>query len=277
MTIRGPTTPMQIRILHRTAYRYEPSGGRLVQRLRLTPSSFPGQQVIDWRIDAPNMANAASYLDGNGNLTHLIAHTLNSSGVVLEVSGLIEREPIDGPWQSGETAMPLAAYLRQTPLTQPNAPILAMAKAAGGSGLEQAFALMHTVRGAVDYRIGVTHAHSTAADAARDGEGVCQDHAHIFISAARHLGVPARYVTGYMVTAPGEPAEASHAWAEAFIKGWGWAAFDVANDMLPDENYVRVACGLDARDAAPVAGIRQGTTAAEDLDVLVLVEMVAEQ
>jgi len=268
---------MQIRILHRTAYRYEPGGGRLVQRLRLTPSSFPGQQVMDWHIDAPDMANAASYRDGNGNLTHLIAHTLNSSDVAIEVAGLVVRQPIDGPWQPGETAMPLAAYLRQTTLTQPNAPILAMARDAGGSGLERAFALMHTVRGAVDYRIGATHAHSTAADAARDGEGVCQDHAHIFISAARHLGIPARYVTGYMVTLEGEPAEASHAWAEAFIEGWGWAAFDVANDMLPDERYVRVACGLDARDAAPVAGIRQGSAAAENLNVLVLVETVAEQ
>ncbi len=198
--------------------------------------------------------------DGNSNLTHLIAHTLDSERRgASRYRASSNASPIDGPWQPGETAMPLAAYLRQTPLTEPNAPILAMAKAAGGSGLERAFALMHTVRGAVDYRIGVTHAHSTAADAARDGEGVCQDHAHIFISAARHLGIPARYVTGYMVTAPDEAAEASHAWAEAFIEGWGWAAFDVANDMLPDECYVRVACGLDARDAAPVAGIRQGT------------------
>lgn len=277
MSTRDPTMSMQIRILHRTTYRYEPSGGRLVQRIRAMPASFPGQQVIDWRIDAPGIAKAASYVDGNGNLTHLITHTLDADGVVIEVSGLVEREAIDGPWRPGETAMPLAAYLRQTPLTLPNAPILAMAKAAGGSGLEQAFGLMHAVRGAVDYRTGATHAHSAAADAARDGEGVCQDHAHIFISAARHLGLPARYVTGYMVTSPGEAAEASHAWAEAFIEGWGWAAFDVANDMLPDECYVRVACGLDARDAAPVAGIRQGTAAAENLNVLVLVETVAEQ
>ncbi len=268
---------MQIRILHRTTYRYEPGGGRLVQRIRATPASFPGQQVIDWRIDAPGMAKAASYIDGNGNLTQLIAHTLDAEDVVIELSGLVERTALTGPWQPAEAAMPHGAYLRQTPLTEPSARILAMARAATGSGLEQLASLMHTVRNEIDYRIGATHAHSTAADAARDGEGVCQDHAHIFISAARHLGIPARYVTGYMVTAPGEVAEANHAWAEAWAENWGWAAFDIANDMLPDERYVRVAAGLDARDAAPVAGIRQGAASAENLDVLVLVETVAEQ
>jgi len=268
---------MQIRILHRTTYRYEPPGGRLIQRLRMTPQSFPGQQVLDWKITAPGIDESVSYTDANGNLTQLIAHEIVAPELVIEVAGNIERTPIAGPWSPTEGAVPQTAFTRQTALTEPSARILAIARSAAGEGLEQLANLMHAVRAAVDYKIGATHAYSTAADVVRDGEGVCQDHAHVFISAARHLGIPARYVTGYMVTAPGEATEAAHAWAEAWVDSWGWATFDVANDMIADEGYVRVAAGLDARDAAPVVGIRQGGAGNEELDVIVLVEAMAEQ
>jgi transglutaminase-like putative cysteine protease len=268
---------MQIRITHRTTYRYEPPYGRLVQRLRMTPQSFAGQTVIDWTISAPGIDSAISYTDGNGNMTHLIAHELATPEVVIEVAGMVERNPISGPWSPVDGAMPRAAFTRQTPLTEPSARIVAMATGVAGDGLERLLGLMHAVHGAVDYKIGATHAYSTAADAVRDGEGVCQDHAHIFISAARHLGIPSRYVTGYLVTEPGDAADAAHAWAEAWVESWGWATFDVANDMIADERYVRVAAGLDARDAAPVVGIRQGGSGSEELDVLVLVESDAAQ
>ena len=83
---------------------------------------------------------------------------------------------------------------------------------------------------------------------------MCQDHAHIFISAARTLGVPARYVTGYLVLASRTPAsEAHHAWAEAWVESLGWVGFDVANRICPTERYVRLACGLDAGYAAPIS------------------------
>ena len=102
------------------------------------------------------------------------------------------------------------------------------------------------MRDRIDYVTGITDAHTEAAEALADGKGVCQDHAHVFISAARTLGIPARYVTGYLVMDDRAASEAHHAWAEAWVDALGWVAFDVANRICPTERYVRLAAGLDA-------------------------------
>ena len=130
--------------------------------------------------------------------------------------------------------------------------------------------LMAAIRERVAYRTGATDADTNAEEAVERGEGVCQDHAHIFISAARELGFPARYVSGYLKMAESEQA-ASHAWAEAHVSQLGWVAFDVANGISPDEAYVRVATGRDYRDAMPVSGIRVGS-GDEHLAVSITVE-----
>jgi transglutaminase-like putative cysteine protease len=103
---------------------------------------------------------------------------------------------------------------------------------------------------------------------------VCQDHAHIFIGAARERGIPARYVSGYLMMNDRIEQEATHAWAEAHIEGLGWVGFDVSNGICPDPRYVRVATGSDYRDAAPVTGISIGT-ADQVLTVGVAVEAQA--
>jgi len=175
--------------------------------------------------------------------------------------------------------VPLGAYLTPTAVTLPNAAIRTLArKHEGETGLDLLHALMGSVRDAIDYEIGASHAHTAAAEALKEGRGVCQDHAHVFISAARELGVPARYVSGYMATTPGELAEASHAWAEAHVADLGWVGFDVANRMCPDERYVRVAVAMDVNGARPVKGIRRGyNRSGEHLRVEVLVDPAAAQ
>jgi transglutaminase-like putative cysteine protease len=93
----------------------------------------------------------------------------------------------------------------------------------------------------------------------------------VFISAARVLGVPARYVNGYFLSGTLAPSEAHHAWAEAWVDALGWVGFDPANGMCPTERYVRLACGLDAGTAAPIRGAQRGGES-EALDVRVEVE-----
>jgi len=119
-------------------------------------------------------------------------------------------------------------------------------------------------------RIASSVAPRIAAFASR--RGVCQDHAHVFIAAARSLAIPARYVTGYLLTDGGD-AVAHHAWAEALAPDIGWVGFDAANGQCPTERYVRLAIGLDAIEAAPIRGVRLGA-ARERLEVSVA---VAEQ
>jgi transglutaminase-like putative cysteine protease len=100
--------------------------------------------------------------------------------------------------------------------------------------------------------------------------GVCQDHAHIFVAAAHALGVPARYISGYLMMEEKIEQAATHAWAEAHIPGLGWVGFDPANEICPDDRYVRVASGLCYKDAAPVSGMRIGMPG-EKLEVIVKV------
>ena len=130
---------------------------------------------------------------------------------------------------------------------------------------------MNTIDERVVYTSGATHAGTTAEEALKLGTGVCQDHAHIFAAAARKLGFPARYVSGYLMMNETIDQAASHAWAEAYVPLLGWVAFDASNGISPDERYVRVAIGRDYRDAMPVSGIRLGW-AEEQLAVSITVE-----
>ena len=99
----------------------------------------------------------------------------------------------------------------------------------------------------------------------------------MFIAAARLMGIPARYISGHLFRRDGVHAqEASHAWAEAWVGDLGWVAFDPTNGISADDAYVRVACGLDYRDAAPVAGARSGG-GAENLAVEVAVSETQQQ
>ena len=100
---------------------------------------------------------------------------------------------------------------------------------------------------------------------------MCQDHAHIFLSAARLLGHPARYVSGYLMMQDRVDQDATHAWAEVHFDALGWVGFDVSNRISPDSRYVRVATGLDYREAAPIYGMRHGDSD-EALSVTVQVE-----
>jgi transglutaminase-like putative cysteine protease len=97
------------------------------------------------------------------------------------------------------------------------------------------------------YVPGATQTKTLAEDALASGKGVCQDHAQAFVAAARVMGYPARYVSGYLMMEETPDQAASHAWAEAHVDGLGWVGFDPANDISPDDRYVHIAYGLDYR------------------------------
>jgi transglutaminase-like putative cysteine protease len=124
--------------------------------------------------------------------------------------------------------------------------------------VDRLHALCGLIREAVTYETGASEPTWSAEDAMSDGRGVCQDHAHIFIACARHLGYPARYVSGYLMMDDTTDQTAMHAWGEAYLDGIGWVGFDVSNGISPDARYVRVATGLDYSDASPITGMRIG-------------------
>jgi transglutaminase-like putative cysteine protease len=121
-----------------------------------------------------------------------------------------------------------------------------------------------------------THAGTTAAQAFASKSGVCQDFAHVFIAGCRLLGLPSRYVTGYLFMQGNElHADAHHAWAETAIADLGWVGFDPANGICPDARYVRLACAPDATYAGPFRGLRRGP-GDETLTVAVSVSAAAQ-
>jgi transglutaminase-like putative cysteine protease len=146
-------------------------------------------------------------------------------------------------------------------MTEPGPGLKELAKSLSGctgDRIELAHRLSDLIRERIEWRTGTTGPDTTAEQALAAGSGVCQDHAHAFIAAARLLGFPARYVSGYLMLNHRVAQDASHAWAEAHVEGVGWIGFDISNGHSPDERYVRVATGLDYTEAAPVKGMRIG-------------------
>lgn len=271
------TANLLISISHVTRYTLAAPAHYSVQSLRLTPPTFDGQKVVSWDIEMPHIEDAVQFRDCFGNMVHLVAIPEPHSAITITARGIVETQDRNGSVRGLLETTPIRVFKRETPTTAPDEAIRALAAGIEGKGaLERMHALMTAVTDGVEYIVGVTDAHTSAAEALREGRGVCQDHAHIFISAARVLGVPARYVNGYFVTGGDEPAEAHHAWAEVWIDGLGWLGFDPANGLCPTERYIRLACGLDSGSAAPIRGTRRGGVE-EVLDVVVEVQQQSAQ
>ncbi len=137
----------------------------------------------------------------------------------------------------------------------------------GENPLQTMLELNHAIYGAFEYVPNVTKVDSPIDDALRDRKGVCQDLSHIMIAMVRELGVPCRYVSGYLCqrrdgrdrSADG----ATHAWLEAFLPGPGWVAFDPTNDLVGGERHIRVAIGRDYADVPPTRGVYKGEAESE--------------
>jgi transglutaminase-like putative cysteine protease len=268
---------MRISIGHVSRYTYSEPTKYSIMALRLTPLSFQGQHVVDWRIVAPGVDAVRPFRDGFGNVVHLVSCAGGHAESLIIAKGVVETEDCAGVVRGLADRAPLCVYRRQTAKTAANDDIRRLARTMSpAAGIGDMHDLMCAVREAIEYRTGATDSHTTAADALRDGAGVCQDHAHVFISAVRSLGVPARYVSGYLFSGGDEPSEANHAWAEVWIQDLGWVGFDPANGVCPTEHYVRLAAGLDATFATPIRGMRHGI-ADETLDVIVEVQQQISQ
>ena len=268
---------MLIEVRHKTTYRYAEAARYSIQSLRLEPPTFDAQRVISWSITAPGIETGLRFRDSFGNAVVLAAISGVHDGIEIEACGVVETSDCTGVARGLADTAPLRIFLRHTAITMPSPALIRLAKAAHKRNpLETLHELMRVISEAVVYEIGTSDAHTTATEALEAAKGVCQDHAHVLIAAARILGIPARYVNGYFLSGTLAPAEAHHAWAEAWVEGLGWVGFDPANRTCPTERYVRLACGLDAASAAPIRGTQRGGSN-EALDVEVEVQQQGSQ
>jgi transglutaminase-like putative cysteine protease len=264
---------MRIKVNHETAYAYKQTVRSAVQLLRMTPRSCDTQFVRRWRVEVDTDARLDKSEDAYGNITHMVFIDQPIDQVRIMIEGEVDTLDTGGILTGTYERQPVRLYLRETALTLATDALKQLGQQATvdtGDMIESLHNLNLAIRDTMTFAVGTTSATTTATEALALKTGICQDYAHIFVSAARTLGVPARYVSGYYLRTDTIDQDAGHAWAEAWLDRLGWVGFDPANGACVNDRYVRVAIGSDANEAAPVRGARTGG-ASEALSVAIQV------
>ena len=253
---------MELAVRHQTTYRYATPANQVSLLLRLQPGALNCQQPGAWAVTVNGTPVTDFPLNAFGDGEGFYHRRGAFSEMEIVATGTVTTQERHGIVSGFPHEAPLPVFLRQTQLTRPDAAILALARSiAEREPIPRLHALSAKVREAIAYESGATTSATTAAEALALGRGVCQDHANLFVSAARSLGIPARYISGYLLAdEAGHALRETHAWAEAWVDGLGWVGFDATNGLCITELYVRLCSGLDAHDAAPVRGSVYGTT-----------------
>ncbi|CAM3374347.1 Transglutaminase [Bordetella sputigena] len=245
-------------IKHVTQYRYTAPVTYSIQTLRLTPRGEDHQRSLRWHIYAPG--DLAEQVDAYGNTTHTLTLNHQHNEIDLLVTGQVEIDPLtDGLLTSEENRLPVDAYRVPTALTMPDSTIADFCARVLPQGLREpadALKLAQAISDQVAYEPGITDVTTAAVQVLALGHGVCQDHAHLFLACARALGVPARYVSGYLYTVNDHAA--SHAWADIWLPGGGWCSVDITNRQFASDCHCRLAVARDYDSASPVRGVRHG-------------------
>jgi len=258
---------MHLTIHHTTYYRFETPVTFGLQQVRKTPKSSHQQTVLDWTTRIVGGKKELSFEDHHNNTTDLIGMNRNATEIEVISEGRVAIGDTNGIVGRHRGPAPLWLYLKSTERTEIRPGVRDLARSVSADAtLDWLHALAARIREAIVYELGASRPFWSAEDAIAAGRGVCQDHAQVFIACARHVGIPARYVSGYLMLDGQVTQDAMHAWAEAHVEGLGWVGLDVSNGISPDTRYVRVATGLDYSDAAPVSGTRIGG-AGETLEV----------
>lgn len=272
---------MRLNISHTTRYCYSEPVRGLTQSMRLTPTAHAGQKIERWKINAPGATLGTPIVDGAGNIVQILCLDKPSAVIEICVEGVIETTDTGGVLREHREQIHPIAYLQHTHATLADKAIIQLAndtanKVPEAEQLNRAHRLSECVSDSLQYETASTSSTTTACQALESGRGVCQDYAHLLISVCGVVGLPARYVSGYLFASDMlSPEEASHAWAEVYIDDLGWVGFDPANHCCADDKYVRLAAGLDAIYAAPIRGRSRGASH-ERLEVEVAVQAMQQ-
>jgi transglutaminase-like putative cysteine protease/predicted glutamine amidotransferase len=285
-------------VVHRTTYKYTRSVERSAHVLRLSPVHDRMQSVHshDLTISVPHQSR--DYEDVFGNRVRRVEIDSPFSELVIEARSVVEVLDVDPlgaeplhvsstiplvwmPWQR-QVLDPylLPPELPETELAELAEYAMSFVKRNDSDLLATLLDINDTIHREYTYQQGITNNHTTAFDVYVNRLGVCQDFTNLFICLARLLGVPARYVCGYVYTGPKSAeflphqrqGEASHAWVQLYLPQLGWKGFDPTNGILTQTDHVRTAVGRNRLDATPTAGTIFVGGAGETLAVEVSVE-----
>jgi transglutaminase-like putative cysteine protease len=246
---------------------------------RMQPRTDDLQRCLHFALTTTPKARVMMYQDHDGNAVHHFAIPARHAQLMLTAESLVDStlpEPLPadlgGDGWARLDVMKAAGdfweYLSPSSFVQKTALLDELRREIGldrgDDPLVTVRRLMNEIYERFEYAPQVTRVDSPIDDALRVRRGVCQDFAHIFLALARLLGVPSRYVSGYLfqggATADQTPSGATHAWVEVRLPDLGWIGLDPANNVLAEERHVRVAVGRDYADVPPTRGIFKGTT-----------------
>jgi transglutaminase-like putative cysteine protease len=277
---------MLLHVTHETRYDYAPAVKTAQHVARLKPADNALQRLLSHQLEiAPAPAQQSESIDGYGNTRAFFSLQTRHETLRVVAQSLVNTSspPVHTstiPWEQAREQLryhrgaaydPAVEFVFASPHVPRHAEFLAYAQPSFGEGRplsEAARELMQRIHADFEYESEATDVSTPVLEALQMRKGVCQDFAHIMLACLRSLGLPARYVSGYMLTEPppGKPrlvgSDASHAWVSVYVPGDGkpgaWADLDPTNNRAPGDDYVTLAIGRDYSDVSPVRGVIHG-------------------
>jgi transglutaminase-like putative cysteine protease len=275
---------MLLRIQHETKLSYSAPVAETVFDVRMAPPSDEDQTNLGYRLRIIPPAPVTIYRDGFGNRVDLFNIFTPYNELIIRATSIVRTHRASAPearlldlawaaWPREEISLESLEYLQESPLVKNCAELeqfVASLQKPDGPLNVVVDQLIAAVRAALVYEKKVTTARTPVGEALRLGRGVCQDFAHLFLAACRGIGLPARYVSGY-IHQPGEVA--THAWCQVWTGKAGWLDFDPTRGSFAGDDYIKIAVGRDYSDVPPNRGVWKGR-AQETIAVSVKVEPI---
>ena len=265
---------MHLRILHRTTFSYAGKAHDSFNETRLRPIDDETQHCHEFKLRTTPGTTQRDYGDFYGNTVHYFEVIENHSKLIIESVSGVETKPMEGrptvprvsleDLKRAEEREMLAEFYTSSHYVPLEVELWREAQDALAEGRSDVWGDVRRMGQHIfrrfAYRPKTTGINTRATDVLKLRMGVCQDFAHVHLGLCRSMGIPARYVSGYFFNNTRRPREieASHAWIEAWVPGYGWASYDPTHDRVADERYVKVAVGRDYADIRPVAGTYRG-------------------
>ena len=273
---------MYYSIRHVTRFRYSAPISASIMEVRMQPRSEGGQRCVSFSLQTSPRAKVMAYRDDIGNFVHHFDVPGRHGQLTITAQALVEMRPaaqlptaLDGDAWGYLDALTANGeyydYLAPSPRTQPGPALAGLARELGLERGSDPLTLLRTLNTAIyqhfDYAPQSTDVNSPIDEAIASGRGVCQDFTHIMLALLREVGVPCRYVSGYLFhrtdTGDRSSVDSTHAWVDAFLPGLGWVGFDPTNDLVAGERHIRAATGRDYGDVPPTRGVFKGKAETE--------------
>lgn len=265
---------MYLRVLHRTTFTYAGAAHDSFNEARLRPMDDATQHCVEFNLRITPPATPRDFSDFYGNAVHYFELVANHSKLIIEALSTVETTPRDARPRVPEVSCEsleraseremFAEFYTGSHYVPLEASLLRTAEEALADERRDVWTdvrrLGEYIHRHFTYQPNATGVNTLAPDALKLRKGVCQDYAHVHLGLCRSVGIPARYVSGYFFNNTRQPreVEASHAWIEAWIPGFGWSPYDPTHARVADDRYVKVAVGRDYADIRPVNGTYRG-------------------